>query len=66
MNRQMMPVLQAGGTRGMRGLKAFEKAGASRRDLGDVTEERSRDRPQGLSVPLRSLGSVLLATDKGE
>lgn len=31
--------------------KELKKAGASRRDLGDVTEERSRAGRQGLASP---------------
>lgn len=37
--------------RGMRELQALQKAGASRRDLGDLTEERSRARHQGRGSP---------------
>lgn len=47
-------------------LKAPKKARAFRRDLGDMTEERSRAPSQGLGVPLHRLGFIFLATGRGE
>lgn len=47
------------------GLKALRKAGACRRDAGDVTGERSGARPQWLGITPRSLCFIFLAAGKG-
>lgn len=54
------------GNKGHEELKAPKKARALRRDLADMTEERSRAQPLGLGVPRPRLGVIFLATGKGE